>query len=290
MLDDMTILIVGGDQRYIEVTKELRRQNAQVYLAGFDELTEKIDATHVSLKDVAYNQLDALLLPVSGTDQTGRIQLAPFSSVDLRVTETHLKQTPDHCTIFTGVSNDFLNQLADRTNRELIRLFTRDDMAILNSIPTAEGTLSLAMNETDEIIHGSNVLILGFGRIGMTVGRLFSNVGAQVSVAARKLADLARIKEMGLQPVHMNQLDDVELSYDIFINTIPALIIDDDVLTRIQTEALIIDLASAPGGVDFQAAKQHGMTAIHALGLPGQVAPKSAGKMIAEVLIGLLDK
>lgn len=286
----MTILIVGGDQRYIEVTKELRRQNAQVYLAGFDELEEAIDATHVSLKDVAYNQLDALLLPVSGIDQTGSIQLAPFSSVDLKITETYLKQTPDHCTIFTGVSNDFLNQLADRTSRELIRLFTRDDMAILNSIPTAEGTLSLAMNETDQIIHGSNVLILGFGRIGMTVGRLFSNVGAQVSVAARKLADLARIKEMGLQPVHMNQLDDVDLSYDIFINTVPALIIDEDMLTRIQTDALIIDLASAPGGVDFQTAKRHGMTAIHALGLPGKVAPKSAGKMIAEVLIGLLDK
>ena len=290
MLNDLSILIIGGDNRYVEVMKELAQEGATVYIAGYDTLTEDVDALHTNLKDVNFSKLDALLLPVSGTNSEGEVELAPFSKTKLKLTEKMIKQTKKDCTIYTGVSNNFLDAIAERTDRELIPLFTRDDMAILNSIPTAEGTLALAMEETDTMIHGSNVLVLGFGRVGLTAAKLFASVGAQVGVSARKAADLARIKEMGLKPIHVNKIEQEAAKHDILINTIPSLIVDKNVLSSVPTSSLIIDLASAPGGVDFEVAKEKGIKAIHALGLPGKVAPKSAGKIIADVLIELLKE
>lgn len=290
MLREMNILIIGGDDRYIEVIRTLTARKANVYLSGYDKLTEKTDGLHIRLEDADFSKFNALLLPVSGTKGDGEIELAPFSSKGLKLTEAMIEKTPEHCTIYTGISNRFLDGLADRTGRKLIRLFERDDIAVLNSIPTAEGTLSLAMNETNTMIHGSNVAVLGFGRVGMTVARIFSAVGAHVSVAARKTSDLARIKEMGLHPVRLDELGGTVSGYEVFINTIPALILDKMALKAIKKSSLIIDLASAPGGVDFNAAEALGINAIHALGLPGKVAPISAGKIIGNVLVDLMIK
>src|SRR5699024_10061186 len=164
-------------------------------------------------------------------------------------------------------SNNCLDAIAERTDRELIPLFTRDDMAILNSIPTAEGTLALAMEETDTMIHGSNVLVLGFGRVGLTAAKLFASVGAQVGVSARQAADLARIKEMGLKPIHVNKIEQEAAKHDILINTIPSLIVDKNVLSSVQTSSIIIELASDHGCVVFVFAKVYGLNDYHYLSL-----------------------
>src|SRR5699024_1575653 len=140
--------------------------------------------------------LDALLLPVSGTNSEGEVVLAPFSKTKLKLTEKMVNQTKKECTIYTGISNRFLEAIAERTDRKLVPIFTRDDMAILNSIPTAEGTLALAMEETDTMIDGSNVLVLGFGRVGLIAAKLFVSVGTQVGGSARKAADFTRRIEM----------------------------------------------------------------------------------------------
>lgn len=290
MVKNMNLLMIGGDERYIEVINQLRSVGINVQLSGFESLTTKTDAVDIKLSHVDYKSLDAILLPVSGTDEKGKVVLAPFSEGDLLLEESMIKQTPAHCTIYTGISGPFLDQLSQRTDRKLIRLFTRDDMAILNSIPTAEGTLEIAMRETNKMIHGSRVLTLGFGRVGVTVARLFSVVGADVEVCARNPADLARSLEMQLGQVKVENLADEIGNYDIIINTIPHQMIDAPILSKVNTSSLIIDLASDPGGVDFEAAREKEIKAIHALGLPGKVAPDSAGTIIADVLIDLLKE
>src|SRR5699024_2473062 len=184
-----------------------------------------------------------------------------------------LSRTPEHCIICTGISNAFLDDATQSVNRKLIRLFARDDLAIYNSIPTAEGTLMLAIEQTDFTIHGSHVMVLGFGRVGMTVARLFSAVGAHVQVCVRKAADIARITEMGLHPVLIKDLEKEVADTDICINTIPHQIVDSKIISAMKKSSLIIDLASSPGGTDFIFAEQQSIKNIHALGLPGKVAP-----------------
>jgi dipicolinate synthase subunit A len=200
-----------------------------------------------------------------------------------------LLKTPEHCTIYSGISNTFLNGITKEANRPLVQLFERDDVAIYNSIPTVEGTIMMAIQHTDFTIHGSNITVLGLGRVGMSVARTFHALGAKIKVGARKTEHLARITEMGLTPFHLNEIEQQVKDTDILINTIPLLIVTASVISKMPAHTLIIDLASKPGGTDFRYAEKRGIKALLAPGLPGIVAPKTAGQILANVLAQLLQ-
>jgi len=77
---------------------------------------------------------------------------------------------------------------------------------------------------------------------------------------------------------------------DIIFNTIPSLVIDEDLLRFIKKDAIIIDLASKPGGVDFDKAEEFGIKTIWALSLPGKVAPISSAEYIKKTLFSILEE
>lgn len=288
MLNGLPILIIGGDARYLEVLKKLAEDGANVVLVGFDQLSfDYPNVRHSKMNNIDFSEIDVIILPVAGTNAEGKVETT-FSDSDIFLSKEMIAQTPKHCIIYTGISNSFLDHAAESTNREIVRLFARDDIAISNSIPTAEGAVRLVIEQTDITIHGARVMVLGFGRVGFTVSRLFSSIGANVSVAVRKSSDVARIKEMGMKPILLEKLAEEITDSDICINTIPHPILDAAIISKMAKSTLIIDLASKPGGTDFAFAEKQGMKALHALGLPGKIAPKSAGGIIAGVLGALL--
>mgnify|MGYP001260575677 CR=1 FL=1 len=148
----------------------------------------------------------------------------------------------------------------------------------------------MAIQHTDFTIHGSNVIVLGLGRVGMSVARAFASLGAKVKVGARKSEHIARITEMGLTPFHLDEFDSVVKDVDICINTIPALIVKASIISKMPSHTLIIDIASKPGGTDFRYAEKRGIKALLAPSLPGIVAPKTAGQILAGVLTQLLEQ
>jgi dipicolinate synthase subunit A len=164
----------------------------------------------------------------------------------------------------------------------------RNDIAIYNSIPTVEGTLMMAIQNTDFTIHRSKCMVLGLGRVGMSLARALDALGAIVTVVVRKSEDLARVYEMGLIPLELQDLKMHVGDMDILFNTIPHKVVTADVIANLKPSALIIDLASKPGGCDFRFAEKRGIKAILAPGLPGIVAPKTAGQIIANTLARLL--
>lgn len=288
MLTDMQIAILGGDARQLEIIKKLTELDAKLYLVGFEQLAQSYSgAVKEKLHDLDFSQLDTIILPVSGTSLDGEVETI-FSNEKIILTEQILKKTPSHCKIYSGISNAYLNRIARNSNRRLVQLFERDDVAIYNSIPTVEGTIMMVIQNTDITIHSSNLAVLGFGRVGMSVARTFSLLGANVKVGARNSAHLARITEMGLRPFHLDNLADEVGDLDICINTIPHLVLTAAIIARMPTNTLIIDLASKPGGTDFRYAEKRGIKALLAPGLPGIVAPKTAGQILANVLSQLL--
>ncbi|WP_156291671.1 dipicolinate synthase subunit DpsA [Oceanobacillus salinisoli] len=289
MKNRLKVLIIGGDNRYLEVIDKLAANEIRVFLAGFEQLSfENSFISHREIIEVDFSKIDAILLPVAGTDSEGNIETT-YTDKQLKLPKQRLHETPEHCVIYTGIANDYLENAAKTANRKLIRLFTRDDIAIYNSIPTAEATLKLAIEETDVTIHGSNIIIIGFGRIGITLARVFAALGANVTVAARKSAHFARINEMGINSIATEKIDKVISGMDICINTVPHLIIDTNIIDNMEASSLIIDLASKPGGTDFDYAEKKGVKTIHALGLPGKTAPRTAGEIIGGVLLELLE-
>jgi dipicolinate synthase subunit A len=288
MLKEKNILIMGGDLRQVEVIKKLASLQAAVYLVGFEEYEFKEENVfNQNLLQTDFSLFDAILLPVPGVNEQGKIE-SSFCSTNLFLKKEMIVQTKNNCVLYTGIITPFLDQLQKETNRKLVALFKRDDVAILNSIPTAEGALMLAIQHTPFTIHHANVMILGFGRVGVTAARIFSSVGAKVHVCVRKPADAARVFEMGLTPVLVQKLSAAAPEINIFLNTIPFCILDASIISSMSKDTLIIDLASKPGGTDFDFAKEKGIKTLWELGLPAKVAPKTAGEIIGNVLSELM--
>ena len=290
MLQDMNILIIGGDDRYLHVIKKLLAERVHITVVGYsDEVLTNFHIKNKKITEVDFSLMDVIILPVEGIDQEAKVH-SHYLTEEIQLTATMFANTPAHCTIFTGTANNLLRKYTLEADRALIPLFERDDIAIANSIPTAEATLQIAMEETATTIHGSDVLIIGFGRVGKTIARLFHQVGANIIVAARKDGDMARIQEMTYRHIHIDHIQSKLANSDIIINTVPTPVLKQTELSIVQPTSIIIDIASKPGGTDFKTADKLGITAIHALGLPGKVAPTTSGNIIADVIITLLKR
>ncbi|ASK63476.1 dipicolinic acid synthetase subunit A [Virgibacillus phasianinus] len=285
------IAVIGGDARYIELIRQLQKlDNTTICLIGFD----KLDQGYTGLKQMEFSeldpaQLDMVILPVTGTDKDGMIDPV-FSDQSIRLTKEWVQQLKSTVSIFTGISNDYLTSITSEANRRLVKLFDRNDIAVYNSIPTAEGTIMMVIEHTDFTIHSANVLVVGYGRVGKTIANKFSALGAEVSVCARRSEDLARITEMGFKAIPFDQLSHNTAECDILINTIPAQVITKESIQFLPSHGLIIDLASKPGGTDFEYAEKRGIQAILAKSLPSIVAPKTAGRILADVIKQFITK
>lgn len=287
---EQLIAVIGGDARYLELIRKLQAlPDVTIVLVGFDKLEQSFTGLKQSdLHEVQPADLDVIILPITGTDDSGNIETV-FSDRPIQLTENWFEQLKKSSIIFTGIANDFLAEQTEKVGVELVPLLNRDDVAIYNSIPTAEGAIMMAIEHTDYTIHSSKVVVTGFGRVGHTIASKFSGLGADVSVAARDLSDLARINEMKLHPIPLDKLNNHLSDCDLLINTIPAPVIKQEAIEKLPAHTVIIDLASKPGGTDFDFANKRGIKAILAKSLPGVVAPRTAGKILANVIMQILE-
>lgn len=132
-------------------------------------------------------------------------------------------------------------------------------------------------------------MVLGLGRTGFTMAKSLQGLGAKVKVGVRSEKDVARAEVMGWEPFLTRDLGDHVSNIDLIFNTIPTMIVTAQILSKMPLSSVIIDLASAPGGCDFRYAEKRGIKALLAPGLPGIVAPKTAGLIIAGSLVQLIS-
>ncbi|MGO4374587.1 dipicolinate synthase subunit DpsA [Paenibacillus sp. YIM B09110] len=288
MLTGVQVLLLGGDARQLEIIRKLTELDATVTVCGFDGLHSSLDgAVHAEFDEQLFEGVDALLLPAVGTDDQGIIH-AVFSDRQMKLTEAHIAKLPKHCKVYAGMAKPYLRQLCEQNHIALVELFDRDDVAIYNSIPTAEGAIMMAIQNTDFTIHGSTSMILGLGRTGFTLARTLQGLGSKVKVGVRRSEHFARASEMGFEPFYMGVLQQQVGNIDLLFNTIPTMIVTAQIIANLPSRAVIIDLASKPGGTDFRFAEKRGIKALLAPGLPGIVAPKTAGRIIADCLTQLI--
>lgn len=288
MLTETQVVLIGGDARQLEVIEKLLELDAVVQLIGFDNLQMPINGTSkTKLTPEILALADVVILPAVGTDDAGRVE-SVFSSEELILTGEMIAALPKHAKIFTGMAKGYLRNLCKDHGIGLIELFDRDDVAIYNSIPTAEGAVMMAIQHTDFTIHGSTSMVLGLGRTGLTLARTLKGLGARVKAGVRKPEDYARAWEMGFEAFYIKDLLRQVKDVDFLFNTVPAMIVTAKIISNIPHRALIIDLASRPGGTDFRFAEKRGVKAMLAPGLPGIVAPKTAGRIIAQTVSEIL--
>ena len=236
-------LVLGGDLRNVKLAKMLADVGNKVYSFGLDRSDEILDDGRIenctNLKS-AIEKAQIIIAPIPFSSNGENIN-APFSHDKIMI-EDLIKQNKDKIFI-TGSIKDNIKKELDEKYLEVIDIMKRDDLAILNTIATAEGTIEVAIKNTDKILQGSKVLILGFGRVGKIVANKFSKLSAIVTCAARKVSDLAWIKAYGYNSLNINDMLYDLKDFDIIINTVPQTILKEKELKHVNSEVLIIDLA-----------------------------------------------
>ncbi len=288
MLTGRRLVFVCGDARQLEVIAQVTELDASAALIGFDGIDRTYpDTIHTTLSEEVFADADAVVLPMAGTDEDGRVA-SQFTSEPLVLTPNYFDAMQPGTMVFTGIAGAYLKDACQQRDLVLVELMALDEVAILNSIPTAEGAIAVAMEHTDITIHGANVVVLGFGRCGHTLARTLKALGANVTVIARDPAMLARAIEMGVKAESMGGLEAAMQQADIAFNTIPYLVLTASVLRTTPVSCVIIDIASKPGGTDFRFAERRHMKAILTPSLPGIVAPKTAGRIIGNTVSRIL--
>lgn len=273
-------LVVGGDLRNVELAKLLKKDGKIVYTYGMNvnssEPLEKI------VEDV-----EVVICPI------------PFSRDGLTVNSTFIEskilikdllEKMKGKILIAGNISENVKKLAKNYNIQVIDVMKSEKLAVLNTIATAEGTIELMIANTDTIIFDSNVLILGFGRVAKTLANRLKGLVKSITCASKEDEELTWIEVYGYEKLDLIDFVKCQESkkclenYNVIINTIPSMILDEEKLQYVKKDALLIDLASNSGGIDKEETKKQGLKLIHALGLPGKVAPKSSAIFIKDII------
>lgn len=282
------ICVIGGDLRIVKLVEMLAKDGIEVYIYGLENAESLINKENIfpcnSMQE-AIRQSAIVVGPIPLSSNGTDINM-PFSEDSIAIEE--LLMAVRNKTLIAGSIRQDVYQKAQDV--QVIDVLKREELSVLNTISTAEGAIQIAMEETARTVHGSNVLVMGFGRIGKILAKMLDGIGANVTCEARKNTDIAWIKAYGYHAIHLNQLEKTLPSYDIIINTIPFIILDKEKLQKLKKEVVMIDLASNPGGIDKKAAKDLGLKLIWALSLPGRVAPITSAEFIKETLYNIVNE
>lgn len=276
------VALLGGDRR-------------QVYLAqlfvddGWETVTwglEKGDAPNsVPLHSALDAEIIILPLPIC---RAGKLHL-PLTDMMLEPEKLWPRLRYDQL-LLGGMAGELPQQLMLDHGLTLVDYYRREEVQIANAVPTAEGAIQRAMESTERVLLSCRCLVIGYGRIGKVLAQRLKALGAEVTVSARKYSDLAWIQAFGYKAIPLKDLAGALHSFHLIFNTVPAPVLSGAVLREVCPDSVIIELASAPGGVDRDAAKRLGRRVIDAPGLPGIVAPAAAAIAVRDGIYHILEE
>ena len=298
----MNISIIGGDLRIVRLAEMYATEECNVYtygvekyFEGYNKKIEEAEYNNIFLCNSIEETIKNSNYIVSGMPFTkDNITVnAPFANKEIKLEELKnmlFKENSNKKFFAGGIPKNYYIEKETKKleNIDLVDLLEIEELTILNTIPTVEGTIKIAIEEREETIHESNVLICGFGRIGKILCDRFSKLGANVYCVARKESDLAWIREKRYIPLLYSELPRFSDRFDIIINTVPHIVLTEEQLKLFNKNVLIIDVASDPGGIDKASAQKLGLKVITALGIPGKEMPKTAGRYIKETIDKLI--
>jgi dipicolinate synthase subunit A len=288
----MSLSIIGGDLRIIRLAQMYANEGKTVYVYGLEKYFKKyniIDNNIIMCKNIEeiINLSKYILSSIPCLSDSKYIN-SPYTDEKIEFNQVieKINKTNDEKYFIAGKIPKNLNN----EKIHFIDLLENEEFNILNSIPTVEGTLKILIQEREETIHESNILVCGYGRIGKILCDRLKKLGANVFCSARKEYDFAWIREKGYIPLKYEEIKEYGKRLDVIINTVPEVIIDKEKLDSLYKDILIIDLASNPGGIDKEYAKKKNIRVITALGIPGKEMPQAAGRYIKEIIDKLIKE
>lgn len=287
MKQELNFWVVGGDMRQEKLAQLLAEDGHSVHTYALERGGAIPGAEQAAgLEGARRADCVVLPLPVAGE---GSMLNAPMSARSHPLEEIMAALRPGQL-VCGGRITPAVRALSTAHGLDIQDYLSREELAIANAVPTAEGAVQIALEEMGTTLHGARVLVLGFGRVGKLTAHRMAALGARVTVAARKYADLAWAEAYGYRAQRIQELSGYLCGYDLVVNTVPVRILTRERLEELPAGCLVLDLASKPGGVDFEGAGELGVRAIWALSLPGKVAPVSAGAALRDTIYNMLSE
>ncbi len=288
-----TLAVLGGDMRQYAAANEMCKRDVDIYTYGL--CTQVCDMPNLNRAQSirqAVTGASAVILPLpASTDEkllncpaiksSERVSLADI--VDIMEEGAHL------------LGGRIPASIIERARKKGIfteDYFLSEKLQIKNAYITAEAAVSIAMNSLDRCIKGARFAVTGTGRISRLLAELLIKLGANVTVAGRNADTLAYFELLGCKTLQIgNDTWNRALlhGYDIIFNTVPSWLFDKDFLAKCDKKMLMVELASAPGGIDICSARELSANVLWGSSLPGKYAPLSAGELIAECVCDYLE-
>lgn len=275
--------VIGGDKRIACMIPILEKKGYSLIAYGIQDADKKERAVKPvkkadSLKEAVENA-KAVIGGIPMIKQQQIVICERLADVSARNLMTCMKAEQK---VFAGLIPESFREECREQGIICYDFMGDETLAVYNAIATGEGAIMEAMKNKDTNLHGSCSLVLGYGRCGKVLCDKLKGLSAKVTVSSGQPRELAEAEALGMKTVPLSRLKEEIGRYEYVFNTIPAPVLSKEFLKKMDEDVLIIDIASAPGGVDYEAAHRLGIRAIQCLGIPGRYAPVTSAAYLAD--------
>lgn len=265
-------MIIGGDCRFSYMKDILESKGCatkRIYPGGY--------------KADDFSDCDVFVLPVPVSRDNVNIN-TPLAGEQFYFGD-FLRLIHENCIVAGGMfTQEQLEKLKNK-NVTVFDYYKNDELTIKNAVPTAEGVIGILINALPVTINSMKCCVTGYGRCGSVLCKKLKALGADVTCAARSEQNLSTAKTDGMKTCNISCLDRECNDFDAIINTVPSIVIDKNIISTLKKDCVIIEIASAPFGVDFDSAAEYGINTIKAGSLPGRTSPMTAGEIICDTVL-----
>lgn len=279
-MEQKNVLFIGGDKRMSYAAE--RMFESGYFVKGFSLFP---------IRNYGYNECDEESIPAEISKADTVVLPIPCSpeyklndSVLITFSDCIDKILPGTSVYGGLISSDIKHMLNDKSVH-VFDYYKWERVSAANSVPTAQGVLKTILSLTEKTLDNVKVIVTGYGKSGSAICSILNSLHVNVVAVARSRKSREMANAAGITCKSFDLLADEVHDADFIINTVPALVITSKVIANLPDEACIIDIASAPYGTDFDAAKERGIFAVAAGGLPGKTAPQTAGIILADAII-----
>lgn len=279
------LAVIGGDMRQVYLAGEFAQDGKRVCHYALCQETEC--GHRADSLSQACDLAPSIICPIPLSKNGNISQSASSQALPIEQLLSYLKTGQS---FFAGCIPDGFKKEAMARGVRVYDLMEDTQLAFFNTLATAEGAICEAIKRSPINLHGSLCAVLGYGKCGCTLASYLKGMFCRVHVFSEQSEERARASLVADGTGDLSAFKENAGGYDFVFNTIPARVVDDEISRKMKPSVTIIDIASAPGGVDLAAAKRAGLNAVSCPGLPGKYAPSSSAGAIKEVIENILEE
>jgi len=279
---------VGGDTRFIYMAEFLDHKGYKIIIYAPSDGKGLPDCPRAESLEEAVSQARTIIGGIPFT--SGNMSIRHTGKKEDMTTTKLLSVLKENQILFAGcLKQSFIKECADK-NVMCFDFMADDKVTIYNTIATAEGAIAEAVMCYPDNIHGSKSLVIGYGKCGKSLAERLKGLYSETTVCTRSTVDREWARANGHKTISFETLGDKIGEYHLIFNTVPKMILDKKLLYAANSNSIILDIASAPGGVDYKVAKKLGMNARLYPSLPGKYAPKASGNILGYYVISTISQ